>query len=235
MIIECCSQERTYEKFFGLIGERLAKINLVWAKAFEQCFVQYYETIHRYETNRLRNVSKYFGHLLASDALSWQVFSVIKLTEDDTTSSSRIFVKILFEELTGILGLARLKERMMDGTMLEYYVGLFPKDNPRNTRFAINYFTSIGLGILTDELREHLQNAAKISMTQKHALESDSEEDSDSSTSSDSSTESTSSSDSSSVSSSSSAASSSSSSSASSSSRSRSRSRHYHKRSRRNS
>ncbi|CAG8463351.1 83_t:CDS:2 [Diversispora eburnea] len=183
MIIECCSQERTYEKFFGLIGERLAKINLVWAKAFEQCFVQYYETIHRYETNRLRNVSKYFGHLLASDALSWQVFSVIKLTEDDTTSSSRIFVKILFEELTGILGLVRLKERLTDETMREHYVGLFPKDNPRNTRFAINYFTSIGLGVLTDELREHLQNAPKISMSQKHALDSESDDDSDSSTS----------------------------------------------------
>ncbi|CAG8650941.1 19964_t:CDS:2, partial [Racocetra fulgida] len=150
-------EERTYEKFFGLIGERLAKINLVWAKAFEQCFVQYYETIHRYETNRLRNVSKFFGHLLASDALSWQVFNIIKLTEDDTTSSSRIFVKILFEELSGTLGLQKLKERLKDSTMLEYFTGLFPKDNPRNTRFAINYFTSIGLGLLTDELREHLQ------------------------------------------------------------------------------
>ncbi|CAG8486607.1 2067_t:CDS:2 [Dentiscutata erythropus] len=152
---ECChklmklniqeGQERTYEKFFGLIGERLAKINLVWAKSFEQCFVQYYETIHRYETNRLRNISKFFGHLLATDALSWQVFNIIKLTEDETTSSSRIFVKILFEELSGTLGLQKLKERLKDGTMHENFVGLFPKDNPRNTRFAINYFTSIGL------------------------------------------------------------------------------------------
>ncbi|CAG8449660.1 14259_t:CDS:2 [Acaulospora colombiana] len=149
---------------------------LVWAKAFEQCFVQYYETIHRYETNRLRNVSKYFGHLLASDALSWQVFSVIKLTEDDTTSSSRIFVKILFEELCGTLGMVKLKERLKDETMKEYYSGLFPKDNPRNTRFAINYFTSIGLGILTDELREHLQNVPKLLLAQKHALESSSDD-----------------------------------------------------------
>lgn len=27
--------------------------------------------------------------------------------------------------------------------------GLFPRDNPKNTRFAINFFTSIGLGGLT--------------------------------------------------------------------------------------
>lgn len=156
MIIECCSQERTYEKFFGLTGERLAKINLVWAKSFEKCFVQYYETIHRYETNRLRNISKYFGHLLASDAISWEVFSVIKLTEDETTSSSRIFVKILFEELTGTLGTPKLKTRLNDESMSQFFQGLFPRDNPRNIRFAINYFTSIGLGQLTEGLREYL-------------------------------------------------------------------------------
>ncbi|CAI2170026.1 17424_t:CDS:2 [Funneliformis geosporum] len=189
MIIECCSQERTYEKFFGLIGERLAKINSVWAKAFEQCFIQYYETIHRYETNRLRNVSKYFGHLLASDAISWEVFSVIKLTEDDTTSSSRIFVKILFEELSGTLGIPKLKTRLNDDTMSIYFQGLFPKDHPRNIRFAINYFTSIGLGQLTEGLREYLANAQKQILAAKRKREdisssSDSDSSSDSSSSS---------------------------------------------------
>jgi len=29
------------------------------------------------------------------------------------------------------------------------FEGLFPRDNPKNTRFAINFFTSIGLGGLT--------------------------------------------------------------------------------------
>ncbi|KAG9285861.1 hypothetical protein G9A89_013286 [Geosiphon pyriformis] len=194
MIIECCSQERTYEKFFGLVGERLAKINLIWAKSFEQCFIQYYDTIHRYETNRLRNISKYFGHLLGSDAISWEVFKVIRLNEDDTTSSSRIFVKILFEELKSSLGLIKLKERLQIPTMQEYFVGLFPKDNPRNTRFAINYFTSIEMGGLTDELREHLQNMQKLLMSQKRKIdvaessESSSESSNDDSDSSDSET-----------------------------------------------
>jgi hypothetical protein len=31
----------------------------------------------------------------------------------------------------------------------EAFGGLFPKDDPKNTRFAINFFTSIGLGGLT--------------------------------------------------------------------------------------
>lgn len=30
-----------------------------------------YMTIHRLETNRLRNVAKFFGHLLYTDAIDW--------------------------------------------------------------------------------------------------------------------------------------------------------------------
>lgn len=41
--------------------------------------------------------------------------------------------------------------------MQESFNGLFPRDNPKSTRFAINFFTSIGLGGLTDELREHIK------------------------------------------------------------------------------
>jgi pre-mRNA-splicing factor CWC22 len=47
------------------------------------------------------------------------------------------------------------------------FAGLFPKDSPKNTRFAINFYTSIGLGGLTDDLREHLKNAPKMIMQQK--------------------------------------------------------------------
>jgi len=42
-------------------------------------------------------VAKFFAHLLATDAVSWEVLAAIRLTEDDTTSSSRIFIKILFQ------------------------------------------------------------------------------------------------------------------------------------------
>ena len=34
---------------------------------------------------------------------------------------------------------------------------MFPTDNPKDTRFSINYFTSIGLGILTEDMREYLK------------------------------------------------------------------------------
>lgn len=201
MIVECCTQERTYVNFYGLLGERFCKINRVWADCFAKNFEETFKTIHRFETNRLRNVAKYYAHLLASEALSWQVLSLITLTEQTTTSSSRIFIKILFQELAESLGLQKLNERLKDpymviavetpnGTVTRgVFDGLFPRDNPRDTRFAINYFTSIGLGGLTDELREHLRNAPKLIMQQQREVDGSDEsstEDSDSDSGSDS-------------------------------------------------
>jgi pre-mRNA-splicing factor CWC22 len=58
------------------------------------------------------------------------------------------------------------------------------KDNPRNTRFCINFFTSIGLGGLTDDLRDHLKSAPKMIMAQEREdLESSSTSSSSSSSS----------------------------------------------------
>ncbi|KAK2785545.1 pre-mRNA-splicing factor cwc22 [Emmonsiellopsis sp. PD_33] len=161
MIIECCSQERTYSKFYGLIGERFAKLNRLWADLFEASFAKYYDTIHRYETNRLRNIAKFFGHMLSSDAIGWHVLSIVHLNEEETTSSSRIFIKILFQELVEVLGMKKLQANLKDEILRPSYEGLFPTDNPRNTRFSINYFTSIGMGVLTEDMREYLKNLPK--------------------------------------------------------------------------
>ena len=156
MVIECCSQERTYSKFYGLIGERFAKLNRLWTDLFETSFAKYYDTIHRYETNRLRNIARFFGHMLSNDGIGWHVLSIVHLNEEETTSSSRIFIKILFQDLAEALGMAKLQERLKDDYLRDNFKGIFPTDNPRNTRFSINYFTSIGMGGLTEEMREHL-------------------------------------------------------------------------------
>ena len=176
MIVECCSQEKTYSKFFGLLGERFAKLNRLWATEFETSFEHYFSTIHRFETNRLRNIARFWGHMLSSDATGWHVLSIIHLNEEETTSSSRIFIKILVQDLAEALGMAKLQSRLKDPLQSPYFENLFPLDNPRNTRFAINYFTSIGMGGLTDEMREHLKNAPKpAAVTAPPKPESDSE------------------------------------------------------------
>jgi len=213
MLIECCSQEKTYLRYYGLLSQRFCFYNQAYQAEFEIAFDKQFQMIHRLETNKLRNVAKIFAHLLGHDAVPWSLLSYITLTQDDTTSSSRIFIKILFQELAEHLGLRTLNERLSDPSMQEEFKGVFPKDIPKNTRFAINFFTSIGLGGLTDSLREHLKNMPKMIMEQQKQVSDSDSSDSDSDSSSDSSTDSSSDSSDSDSSSSSSGSSSSSSSS----------------------
>lgn len=181
MLIECCSQERTYLKYFGLLGQRFCLVKRSYQEAFETAFADRYSRIHRLDTNKLRNVAKFFAHLLGTDALPWTVFEFIRLNEDETNSSSRIFLKILLQELMQTLGIKKLRERFRDPHMGDIFAGLFPKDSPRNARFAINYFTSIGLGALTDDLRQWLREAPKQVAQSQQAEEQEEDEESESS------------------------------------------------------
>jgi pre-mRNA-splicing factor CWC22 len=68
----------------------------LYAPKFLELFNKTYNNVHKMEVNKLRNAAKFFGHLLYTEAIEWSGLSSIRLTEEDTTSSSRIFIKILF-------------------------------------------------------------------------------------------------------------------------------------------
>ena len=164
MILDACAQQRTYERFFGLLAQRFCELKKEFVECYEEIFKQQYETCHRLETVKLRNVSKLLSHLLYTDSISWGVFECVHINEEETTSSSRVYLKNLLLDLSEHMGIVKTKERFADPTLQEFFQGMFPRDNPRNTRFSINFFTSIGLGALTEELREHLKSAPKVLM-----------------------------------------------------------------------
>ena len=68
--------------------------------------------------------------------------SVIHITEEDTTASSRIFLKILFEDMAQGLGMKKLAGKMKDEVLPPSLSGIFPVDNPRGTRFSIHVTVS---------------------------------------------------------------------------------------------
>merc|ERR1712216_1111855 len=157
MLIDCCAMERMFNRFFSLQGERLCRLNPKYQEEFEEAFQAQFNTVHRLETNKLRNIGKFFAHLLFTDAITWGLFLHIKITEDTTTSSSRIFIKVIFQELAEQWGVKKVDERLREESLQQSFAGLFPKDHPKNMRFAINYFTAIGLGVLTEDLRDYFE------------------------------------------------------------------------------
>ena len=43
------------------------------------------------------------------------------------------------------MGMGKLIDRIRDATLQEAFDGIFPRDDPANSRFSINFFTAIGL------------------------------------------------------------------------------------------
>lgn len=86
----------------------------------------------------------------------------------------------MVQELSEHLGIRLLNERLSDPTMQDSFESIFPKDNPKNTRFSINFFTSIGLGGITENLREYLKNMPRLIMQQQKPDDSGSSDSSES-------------------------------------------------------
>ena len=63
----------------------------------------------------------------------------------------------MMQEMMEGMGLKTLAERFKDPEVMRGCEGMFLMDVPKNTRFAINYFTSIGLGVIMEEMREYLK------------------------------------------------------------------------------
>eukprot|EP00127_Corallochytrium_limacisporum_P001764 Clim_evm18s78 gene=Clim_evmTU18s78 len=216
VVLECCVAERTYRKFYGVIAERLMRVNRHWTERMEELFRSEYANLHNYDTTILRNTAFFFAHVfeisqdlnvastmapLPSEPLE-EMFH-LRITQEDTTSGSRIFLKYLFQELFDAWGLDRFMEefgldqpqsrgesaldeatndqdwteikqklrwkgsRWSGGRPLPLQVRrelqrrrlgrqLIPYDGLTELRFAINFFTSINLGPVTDDAREEL-------------------------------------------------------------------------------
>merc|ERR550537_1219538 len=56
MLIDCCAMEKQFNRFFCLQAERLCRLNPKYQEEFEEAFGQQFATVHRLETNKLRNI-----------------------------------------------------------------------------------------------------------------------------------------------------------------------------------
>mmetsp|Transcript_20390 Transcript_20390/g.38186 ORF Transcript_20390/g.38186 Transcript_20390/m.38186 type:complete len:566 (-) Transcript_20390:57-1754(-) len=177
MFLECCIHESKYSRFFGLLAQRFCQLDELYKKHFEKAFIEHYRTIHRFGTNELRNLARFFAHLFFTEAIDWDLLRYVQISKESTNASSRIFLKIFFQELSESMGLATLKERLGEEDLQPSLEGIFPKRSAKDLRFAINFFISIGLGSITDPLRSvYEQMSSEESEAESSSDEESSEE-----------------------------------------------------------
>merc|ERR1712224_711534 len=157
MLLDSCAMQKSFTPYYSLMGCRLCRLKPdCYVPVMDGAFQDQLDSAHRLETNKLRNIGKFFSHLLYTDSISWSVMAHLELTEATTTSSSRILIKIIFQDLSENLGAKKLHARLQDEELQPYLRGLLPSGNAKDLRFCINFFSAIGLGFLTEKLREML-------------------------------------------------------------------------------
>ncbi|CAN8074149.1 unnamed protein product [Agarophyton chilense] len=158
MIVECCSQESSFQKVYGHLAHRICFCERSYRAHFEELFADHYATIHRFDTRKIRIIAYLFAFLLAEEAISWNILEVVRIVEEETTASSRTFLKYLFQQIRENMGQAKTKERFAKAEKDGNLKGVFPTDSAKNARFSISLFKTIGLEFLTDDLKEKLKD-----------------------------------------------------------------------------
>lgn len=157
IIIKSSIQEATYSKFYGLIAERLLNSHKAWKPAFYKIFKENFQQLDTFQPAQLRIIGKFWGHLFATDYIGFELFDIVKINPTESTAPSRIFIKFVFQELVADLSIEELKERLDEDYIQPFISGMFPNEDMENIRYSINYFTAIGLGILTDKMHARLE------------------------------------------------------------------------------
>lgn len=165
IIIKSSLQESTFSKFYSILSERVITFHRSWQIAYNETFEKNYtEDIEDFETEQLRILGKLWGHLISYEFLPMKCLTIIKLTEEDSCPQGRIFIKFLFQELVNELGLNELQTRLAS-IKLE---GMFPLEGDADhIRYSINFFTAIGLGVLTEKMRSQLTIVQEIEDAQE--------------------------------------------------------------------
>ncbi|KAL6946772.1 hypothetical protein ACO0QE_001621 [Hanseniaspora vineae] len=170
VLVKSCSHEQTYSKYYGIMAELLCQFHKSWCTSFAEYFEKLYtKDCESYEPNQLRNVGKFYGHLFASDYLGFESFELIHMNQEESTASTRIFVKFIFSELVMDIGIKELKERLNEPYIQPFLRNMFPMETVDDNglpdsealdrmRFSINFFTAIKLGALTDKMRQQLKS-----------------------------------------------------------------------------
>lgn len=155
MLLETCCQEKMFNKKYSLTAERLCRTSTRFSKLFVELFQQHYRNAEELTLAKTEMICKFFVPLLCKDAMPWSCMGCMDLQA--TNADQRIFIQTLWQSLASSFGMQRLKERLRaDVELAAALQGLFPRNEPKVVRFAVDLFTAMDLAPLTEDMQRWL-------------------------------------------------------------------------------
>ena len=156
-VIDYIGMERTYNRILSVIVQFLCRARKDNRKITEELFKANYDQTYAYNVHRITNISSLYAYLLANDEISWAILQSLRLTEEETNSAQRVFIRILVEELAKNMSYDGIMRKLREPDVAVYTQGLFPDDTLDHAEFASAYFTEIKLGLLCENLNKKIE------------------------------------------------------------------------------
>jgi pre-mRNA-splicing factor CWC22 len=150
MCVDYAGMEKTYSRDHGVLVELLCRAQSRFTEIVEGSFVKNYADCFKYTVHRITNLASLYAYLLSRGVVGWHVMCILRLTEIDTTSAQRVFIRILMEELAHNLSFDGIVKKFAEPEVAEQLSDLFPTDSLENAEFAAAFFNEIQLGFLCD-------------------------------------------------------------------------------------
>ncbi|OHS97553.1 hypothetical protein TRFO_36202 [Tritrichomonas foetus] len=154
--IDYVGMEKTFNRNLALVLTLLCGTKQDNKRLTEEYFKTNYEQTYSYNITRITNIACLYSSLLASDSISWKVMQVIRLTEEDTNSPQRVFIRILFEELAKNMSHDGIIRKLRDPDVVGWTSGVFLTDTLDHAEFSSEYFSAIGLDFICEGLHHEI-------------------------------------------------------------------------------
>jgi hypothetical protein len=167
MCVDFTGMEKTYNRDLGVLLELLCRAQPVFVEMIETTFVKNYSDCFKFTAHRITNLGSLYAYLFSKDIIDWRILCVIRLTEADTNSAQRVFLRILMEELAQNLSFEGIVRKFAEPEVSESIKELFPTDSLENAEFASAYFHEIQLGFLCENLDREIERMEQEAEEQK--------------------------------------------------------------------
>lgn len=160
-VIEYVGMEKTFNRDLAVIVQMLCRVKKENKSITEELFKVNYDQTYSYTIHRITNIACLYAYLLANDEITWAVLEAILLTEEDTNSAQRVFIRILVEELAKNMSYDGFLRRLKDPQVEQWTSGIFPTDTIEHAEFASAYFTEIKLERICENLNKRIAEMAE--------------------------------------------------------------------------
>ena len=160
-VIEYAGMEKTFNRDLAVIVQMLCRVKKENKHITEELFKINYDQTTSYTIHRITNIACLYSYLLANDEITWAILQAIRLTEEDTNSAQRVFIRILVEELAKNMSYDGFIRKLKQPDVEEWTSGIFPTDTIEHAEFASAYFSEIKLERICEILNKKIEKMAE--------------------------------------------------------------------------